>query len=151
MEKYILPYLKTIEFCDTGFTSEKCGKYVGCGYAARNYVLADGTMMGICAYTPGTGTDTSDNSRATLVFAITKKNDPYKNRFDFQINYATGEITPAYYDETKTREDYKNGFDTKYGYSIGCCKNCSVENPHHGCTSLVFIDGFKIKDDYPWN
>ena len=149
IEKYILPYFKTIEFCDTGMTAEKCAKYVGCGYAARNYVLADGTMMSICAYHPGAGAGTH-NEKASLTFTIKKSNDRYKSKFSFSQSYSTGEILPNFYDRTKTREDYKNGFDTGYGYSIGCCKNCSVEYPGHACTALIFIDGFKIKDDYPW-
>ena len=26
-----------------------------------------------------------------------------------------------------------------------------IENLHrHGCTALLFLDGFEFKDDYPW-
>jgi len=153
VEKYMLPYLNNVEFCDTGITSKKCAQYVGCGWAGRNYILADGTMFSICAYRNGT----TGEEQAGLNFAIKREKDIFRNKFAFNINYDTGEILPNYFNKTKTREDYINGFhidNEKYndgeGYDIACNRKSDADYPSHGCTSLIWLDGFKIKDDYPW-
>lgn len=153
VEKYILPYLNNAEFCDTGNTAEKCGQYVGCGWASQNYTLADGTMIGICAYR----SDYENEDNAQINFSFSKNKDYFRNKFEFTINYETGKLLPAYFDKTKTREDYKKGFhidnpnyNDGQGYDIACDRKSDAEYNYHGCTALIWLDGFKIKDDYPW-
>ena len=69
----------------------------------------------------------------------------------------TGEFKPSYYDPQYDREDYLNGihvgdewYNEGTGYDVACTRDESIEYNAHACTALMFVDGFKIKDDYPW-
>ena len=148
-EKYILPYIKGATYCDEGHTSDKCGKYVGCGRHSQNYELPDGTMLGICAYY-------AETENIALNISPRKDADTFRSRFGFKLVVASGEFVPSYYDPKYTREDYLTGFhidDASYndgaGYEVSCDRDAAGYNSHT-CTALLFVDGFKIKDDYPW-
>jgi len=145
-ESYILPYLKGVSYCDEGYTEGECAPYVGCGYASQNYKLADGTMLGICAYA-----DSIDH--ISLIISPRKDINRFHSRFDFALGRVTGNFSPGYYDPQYTREDYLNGINVNVDgerYSVGCTHDESIEYNAHACTALIFVDGFKIKDDYPW-
>ncbi len=142
-EKYLLPYLKA-EYCDSGNKSEKCGKYVGCGGASRNYILADGTLMSICAY---------GSFEAISINFLPIKSEKKERRFNFIIDEEKGLVLPSYYNPSLTRNDYINGFkygDESYNYTVACSKESNADYPYHTCTSLIYVDGWKIMPDYPW-
>ena len=152
-ESYILPYLKGVSYCDEGYTEGECAPYVGCGYASQNYKLADGSMLGICAYA-----DSIDE--ISLLISPRKDINRFHSRFDFALGRVTGNFRPGYYDPQYTREDYLNGIhiedpnnndgEGNEGYTVACNPDTSIKYNTHACTALIFVDGFKIKDDYPW-
>ena len=148
-EKYILPYLKGATYCDEGFEEGECAPYVGCGGSSQNYKLADGTMLGICAYI--------NDNEVNLFISPRKDNNKFHSNFKFSLITVTGEFKPSYYDPQYDREDYLNGihvddewYNEGTGYDVACTRDESIEYNAHACTALMCVDGFKIKDDYPW-
>ena len=144
-EKYIIPYLKA-EYCDSGNSNSdsagKCAKYVNCGYASQNYTLADGTMIGICAYGLG---------QEIYITILPIKTLKKGRKFGFIVDREKGVLLPARYVAGLSREDIKRGYEYNgEGFTVGCSKNGGATYPYHACTALIYVDGWKIKDDYPW-
>ena len=143
-EKYILPYVKA-EYCDSGSTDNKCAKYVGCGSAAVNYNLSDGTMFSVCTYIA-----TSDIIISISPMKTLKKG---QGKFTFYINQDSGIFSPRYYDESLTHDDYINGYKVQYGggkITVACSHNANAEYPYHACGALLYSENWKIPKDYPW-
>ena len=140
-EKYILPYLKA-EYCDSAISPGKCAKYVGCGTGSQNYTLADGTMIGICAYGHG---------KEIFISVLPIKTLKRGRIFSFIFDTEKGVLLPARYVAGLSREDIKRGYEYNgEGYTVGCSKDSDAEYPYHACTALIYVDGWKIRDDYPW-
>ena len=78
-----------------------------------------------------------------------------------------GKVQPAFYKEGLTREEIIYGYRL-YGYAdnnfhVSCKPEPNadlgtdeetgatvVDNNRTACTSLLFVDGFEFKDDYPY-
>ncbi len=69
-----------------------------------------------------------------------------KTGFLFEINKGRL-VTSAPHFDTKTREEILEA--CKYGNSDD--SSVSSKGRRHACTRLIQIDGWEIKDDYPWN
>ena len=149
-EKYILPYLKGVEFCGNGYEALDNG-CVAAGSASRSYRLANGTNFSIAAYG-------GQNVGGAVVSVGIKKGAKTigVDKFAFVYNYKTGLLKPYGYQENLKREDIINGYtadiydDGRQVINIACNESASVEYPLHACTMLLFYDNWQIKDDYPW-
>ena len=141
-EKYIIPYLKA-EYCDIGMVNlDKCAKYVGCGGGSQNYTLADGTMIGICAYS-------KDSNIIINILPI--KTLKKGRKFSFAVDKEKGVLLPLRYVAGLSREEIKHGYKYKNeSYTVACSKDSDAEYPYNACAALIYVDGWKIKDDYPW-
>lgn len=144
-EKYIIPYLKA-EYCDSGSSNSnsagKCAKYVGCGVGSQNYTLADGTMIGICAYGHG---------QEIYIKILPIKTLKKGRTFGFIVDREKGVLLPARYVAGLSRDDIKRGYEYNgEGFTVGCSKDGGATYPYHACTALIYVDGWKIRDDYPW-
>ena len=141
-EKYIIPYLKA-EYCDNqDFNPGKCWRYVGCGGGGQNYTLADGTMIGICSY---------GNYQGIIISILPIKTLKKGRKFSFIVDKEKGVLLPSRYVAGLSRENIKRGYEYNgEGYTVGCSKDGGATYPYHACTALIYVDGWKIRDDYPW-
>jgi len=163
INKYITPYYNSIWECGNGIGNEensKNEKYckVGVSSAGVNYALSNGTVLSFLA-------DASVTKVNFIpVIVITNTNEDYKqgkSYFYFQIN--NGKVEPIFWRNGITRDDILNGFvsslDDTIEYKVSCKNSIDgnstngdgLEELHrHGCTALLYLDGFEFKDDYPW-
>ena len=80
---------------------------------------------------------------------IAKPNTFGKDVFSFLILEENGKVLPHYFDDQEeykpmpNREKLKNG-KSSYNYQ------CNKSGRGLWCGALIFLDGWKIADDYPW-
>ena len=56
-----------------------------------------------------------------------------------------------FYDQKLKIEDYYKGFKPNgYNYTVACTNRSNVEYPRHTCTAVIYLNNWKIPDDYPW-
>ena len=144
VETYIQPFIKGLQYCDTGMTNNECAKYVGCGNAGVNYHLPNGSMLGVCAY-PG-------DKNVWLKIAVNKQKDNYKRGASFAIDKTTYKFVPSYYYSDLSRNAVLNGFKPLTdNYTVACDKTGrKSQYPYHACSALLYVDNFEVTDDYPW-
>ena len=159
INKYIAPYYNGIWECGSGTeensTNEKYCKG-GVGAASVNYALPNGTVLSF-------QTDTYEINLIP-VLVITNTNEDYKlGKTSFYFQIKNGKVEPALWQNGITRDDILNGFvssmDGTNTYKVSCKNSIDgnstngdgIEELHrHGCTALLYLDGFEFKDDYPW-
>ena len=165
-EKYILPYLKIVKRCGSPIyknLGSNCfpnndtfyklnGEKQNLGGDCRDAgwwdksVLSNGMMIAICK-----GTGEAVNQAIILVDVNGKRGKSIvgKDVFAFKLlaNYKQ-KLVPGGGDYMvpaieRTREYILN--DTKF-------HGCNVDAKYYSfdCTALIAIDGWEIKDDYPW-
>ena len=149
VEKYIMPYYKGLTLCSTG-NDNKCGMSVS-GHGA-NYITLNGTEIAIKA-----SPSDSLNILLYIIIDINGKKKPNLIGYDafyFTINENNNyELRPYGWFNGITRETIKEGYSYN-GNTVACKKLPDKENPkmsyRHGCTSLLMLDNWEIKNDYPW-
>ena len=150
MEKLILPYMKA-KFCAEGYTDTviaKCGAVVS--WAGQTYWLANGVAAAFAPSTSVVGTD--DILHVNI--DINGPKPPNKlgtDRFYFRWIPKKG-FVPNGIDAGCTREQILSGCNYQ-GNLIACKSSKTDDNDdyyRHGCTLLLMMDGWEIKEDYPW-
>lgn len=153
-QKYILPYL--IKAQDTGYTSVKAygyNKILDIGGGQSSYmgpysysyiiVLSDGTVVGIRydSINMGTAEHRNDIIWAILFWAdlngLKGPNVLGHDIFVFKLKLQqNAKFMPYYYEQAS------------YGATLASCQNGGLES--RCCTGLIMLDGWEIKDHYPW-
>ena len=155
-EAYIIPYLSIVNNCKTKATPNACrstNKYWlnnntidGNDAGAYNFVLKNGVQIGTFKFPSGD----------IFQFMIDINGDKKPNRAGKDVFFArvfpanntsiySGKLKNALYfvDPTYSRTVLKDNSD------YGCNKTAS-SNPGIFCGALIQMDGWQIKDDYPW-
>ncbi len=126
--QYFKPYLRELKFCSDGFDSS-CGEPVSGGGA--NYIFNNGIGFSVVL------------GSSTFYMLIDLNNSHKPNKFGEDVFYfslnATDGFVPYGYTKGITREQIIDNGDYK----------CTTDNKYM-CTALIMIDGWQIKDDYPW-
>ncbi len=141
--KYIKPYIKNVEDVDTELHIH--GDFTG----GVRFVFTDGTQAILSSSTSWL----SGNNKPTIIFYTNaqKHTDinskylkhPTRERFYFKINNV-GMLVPP--DMNNTRE--QNLQSCKYQWISG--NNNNTNNGNVSCSTLIYKDGWKIDNDYPW-
>ncbi|MBQ8169068.1 hypothetical protein IJZ97_06610, partial [bacterium] len=157
MEKYLLSYFHGINECSVGSGDYKCGFAVGA--RGINYILNNGAGI---SFLPDI------NSRGTIFFTVTTNfiKDPKMGRDAFYFMIVDDTVLPAFYQSGLDREDYLNGYLVEFydqTFRMSCRNEGTSEdlgtdeagvaiydNYRSACTSLLYVDGWEFKDDYPW-
>lgn len=141
--KYIKPYYTNLKECSTG-NDESCG--IPVSGSGINYITNNGTGISMVAYG-------SSMSILVDINGSQKPNIMGQDVFYFQTD--TGKLMPSGWINGLTREMALTGYNTGgYRYS---CKNVKTNeddvytDARHACTSLLMLDGWEFKDDYPWD
>lgn len=155
VKTYFEPYLKELQECSQGL--DKSCTYPMSG-AGVNYLMNNGEGISILA--------ASDGKIRFLYDLYPNKGDKHilgKDYFYFEIT--NGKLLPAGYTPGLTRKDILNGkiqvpgkdVDNNDIISVFSCKKEPAEKRdgyrdefRHGCTALLYVDGWEFKDDYPW-
>lgn len=140
---YIKPYIKNVDSVQTNVFMQN--DILG----GIRFVFADGTQAILSAnYSNLTRNDIDNPEKPTIIFYtraqkhIDKDSNyvkhPTRERFYFKINN-NGILVPPRL--SKTRES-----------NINDCKSLSgqTNNGNVTCSTLIYKDGWKISDDYPW-
>jgi len=152
MQEYILPYISGITECSEGRNFD-CGMPVG--GVGINYKLNNGTGLSIL-------TDPDLRILYILISAnINKGENALLGRDAFYFEALNGTILPVGWQDGISRDVILNdGYiksdtpDRTYNYA--CRKEQRepidgiVDLNRHGCTVLLYLDGWEFKDDYPW-
>lgn len=148
VEKYIFPYLNNPELCGYGNEtniSQKCGG--GVSSSDVRYFLPNGSTVAL----------STANGQFYVMFDVNGKKAPSRlgtDRFYFIANDKG--LKPYGADTTQNREAIINGTATDSTGNIFACKaSPNPDNPNelyrHGCTLLLFMDGWEFADDYPFD
>ncbi|MBP3924624.1 type II secretion system protein, partial [bacterium] len=146
--KYVLPYLKhskilpvsevnsntKYRFLDGTYASAASGFYGGTAIE-----IADGTIITVDSWTP------SDNSFRTFYIDINGYKKPNvfgKDMFVFWLR-SGADLKPYFHQYT--REELL--FDTSL---LQRCTKDKTSFAGMGCATVIMLDGWEIKDDYPW-
>lgn len=144
VDKYMKPYIKNLELCGKGWTEglKKCG--VTGGANTISYTLSNGSTISVANY------------RNTKTLSISISPLGKKGRMNYGKDVFTvimfrteGRLLPYGWKEGLTREEIKNGYEWE-GHNIACNNVVPVGTNKHACTMLLMLDGWEIKDDYPW-
>jgi prepilin-type N-terminal cleavage/methylation domain-containing protein len=139
MNKYIAPYFKELRLCSTGSTNDKCGALIST-YGA-NYILSNGT--GVAVVIAG-----STLSCTIDITGGAPPNQLGKDAFYFRMNKDTG-FVPFGWTNGLTRENIiTNGVNVTD--ADGTSRHYCNKSNRYMCTALIMLDGWEIKDDYPW-
>ncbi len=154
LEKYFLPYIKNPIFCEDGKYVENKDKK--CDFApftySKTYILPNGVVIGLLPC----GGDIKGKCSINMIFDVNGKKDPNRlgnDRFQFMLyeNGKLSHILEPYNVDLKnknyTRDDILN---TKVDYETYGPFGCTEDGNRSGCTTLIMMDGWTVKDDYPW-
>lgn len=152
VEEYIIPYFSNIQYCSEG-SSSKCGATIS--GSGQNYFLSNGVSLSFVQFPTRT--------YFSIIIDINGAKKPgLMGRDVFMFNTSTGSLKPQYWFDGIKREDMLNGISlttTEAGQSttntVECKANKTNNNDpnelnRHGCTALLMLDNWEIKDDYPW-
>ena len=140
VEKYIKPYYKDLKLCTGGATV--CGHGIGSRDARYK------TLSGVCL------SFSYLNNMLYLMMDVNSAQPPNLQGVD-AFYFTTGNskqlLLPYGFDANPTREQILQGYN--YDNSLISCKKSATEENElnrHGCTLLLYLDNWEIKDDYPW-
>ena len=151
VQTYIAPYIKGLQECSSGRLDYSCTTPVS--HSGVNYLMNNGEGIAILSYAAGPGV-------VDIIYDLNPgkgdKSVMGKDYFYFQIK--NGKLLPIGYISGMTREDIFNGkIQMNGGKLIYTCKKEPGEKQdgyeeryRHGCTALLYVDGWEFKDDYPW-
>lgn len=156
--KYLIPYLKVSKNCENKITNDCAFNYSylsdnvqhSFGNTYARFYLNDGTLIGVWIENT-VRADGFNYRQARIYIDLNGQKKPNKlGRDVFHIKY---------YIFTATQSNTSNGKFMPYCYSCsrdqivgktGDPEACSRENRGFACATLIFRDGWKISDDYPW-
>ena len=153
-EKYLIPYLKNVKSASyvtpKKFGYDKISNLDGTvplwlDMVTPRYILAlnDGTVVGVYVDTINKGT--SENPQ-DVIWAITFFVDLNGTKGPNVIGHDIFAFLLRTQDDTKfTPYVYSN---TNYYRALYNCKSGDIESRF--CTALIMMDGWQIKDHYPW-
>ncbi|MEE3350050.1 MAG: type II secretion system protein, partial [Candidatus Gastranaerophilaceae bacterium] len=159
-EKYMIPYLKVARVCENNNTSDcnyPISKLNGQSFNNNNvytksyrFYLVDGTFISVAA------NRTFANLHDKLVqitFDINGQKNPNKlgrdvfsleyfikpNDINVSVKEHEGKLLPSFFNRAR---------DTILGTEDG--EYCNKDKSGKACLAVIFMDGWEIKDDYPW-
>ena len=165
LKKYLLPYLKEAKFCGNGKDNEEAIKK--CGISSfifgQTYMLSNGVAVSLFPLSVDPARpDLSQDANSILINMIIDVNgakQPNKmgyDQFQFYLYKKDSKLLPIAEVLDLTREDILNGKEVEIhgaNFYMACKKSKSDDNDtfyRHGCTYLLMMDNWQIKDDYPW-
>lgn len=142
VNRYITPYYKGVTMLQDG--SVPGGTTIST--TGINFISSNGTIF----------SGKPNNSKAFFVLVdINGFKRPNKMGTDiFYFATSTGKLMPDGWEDGLTREMILNGYS--HNGQTYTCKTARSENDdatmnaRHACTSLLMIDGWEFKKDYPW-
>lgn len=142
VNRYITPYYKGVTMLQDGMISD----WTGISDTGINFISSNGTIF--------SGKPNSTNAFYVLI-DVNGFKKPNKMGTDiFYFATSTGKLMPDGWEDGLTREMILNGYS--HNGQTYTCKTARSENDdatmnaRHACTSLLMIDGWKFKKDYPW-
>lgn len=140
VNRYITPYYKGVTMLQDGSVPGSISQ------TGINFISSNGTIF----------SGKPNNSKAFFVLVdINGFKRPNKMGTDiFYFATSTGKLMPYGWEDGLTREMILNGYS--HNGQTYTCKTARSENddatmlPRHACTSLLMIDGWEFKKDYPW-
>ena len=152
LNKYMLPYLNSPKFCANGKSDEAKAK---CGAASfsvsQTYTLPNGVAISILPH--------SSSIVMNIEIDVNGPKQPNRagyDQFQFYLLGENGKLSFIREINGFTREDILAGkqttIDGRTNY-VACKKSQTDERDIYyrsGCTALLMMDGWEIKDDYPW-
>ena len=161
LQKYILPYLNGAKLCGEGSSDDvtsKCGP--SASQAGQSYLLPNGTSI---SFVPAASRFyVSNDFILAIIVDINAGKQPNtlgNDAFYFWLTPNNG-LLPYPGIKNLSREDILQGVnvpsvddDSGNTILVSCKKNASDDGDsyyRYGCTYLLMIDGWEIKDDYPW-
>ena len=140
VNRYITPYYKGVTMLQDGSVPGSISP------TGINFISSNGTIF----------SGKPNNSKAFFVLVdINGFKRPNKMGTDiFYFATSTGKLMPDGWEDGLTREMILNGYSHN-GHTY-TCKTARSENDdatmlaRHACTSLLMIDGWEFKKDYPW-
>ena len=141
---YIKPYYKGYKMLADGNRVELWDKNSVSGNGI-NGILSNGTIISIAV---------GDDNLYVLIDVNGFKKPNKMGRDIFYFNTVTGKLMPSGWQSNLTREMALNGY-TINGYRYSCKKSKTnadddFTDVSHACTSLLMLDGWEFKNDYPW-
>lgn len=142
VNRYITPYYKGVTMLQDGVISS----WSGISRTGINFISSNGTVF--------SGKPSSRNGFYVLI-DVNGFKKPNKMGTDiFYFATSTGKLMPDGWEDGLTREMILNGYS--HNGQTYTCKTARSENDdatmlaRHACTSLLMIDGWEFKKDYPW-
>lgn len=145
-QEYIEPYFKGLKFVSKAFEDDQWD-HLGISAPSVNYALNNGTVFSILA-------------KGAIIYVLIDVNGykkPNKMGNDvFYFNTRTGSLMPSGWLENLTREMILSGYTSEEDGLRFSCKKSKINedddftDERHACTSLLMLDGWEFKDDYPW-
>ena len=155
INKYIRPYFHNLKECGEGSDDKNlCGTAPVSGSGVQ-YITNNGTALSMVVTKQGKIHVLVDiNLRRKSLFSQQNMSSMGKDVFYFDTDNYTGRLMPSGWTKNLTREMTLNGYNIA-GYRYSCKKLKTNEDDvytdyRHACTSLLMIDGWIFKDDYPW-
>ncbi len=142
--KYLKPYFTSLKLISKG--SEDSQWMTGVSVTGVNFVTNNGTIISI--------TTVSNSIYALIDINGYKKPNKMGNDI-FYFNTRTGKFMPSGWKKDLTREEIFQGYTGENGLTFSCKKSKTNNDDdytdyRHACTSLLMIDGWEFKEDYPW-
>ena len=142
VNRYITPYYKGVTMLQDGSVPG----WTTISTTGINFISSNGTIF----------SGKPNNSKAFYVLIdVNGFKKPNKMGTDiFYFATSTGKLMPDGWEDGLTREMILNGYSHE-GH-IYTCKTAKSESDdatlqaRHACTSLLMIDGWEFKKDYPW-
>lgn len=142
VNRYITPYYKGVTMLQDGMISD----WTGISDTGINFISSNGTIF--------SGKPNSTNAFYVLI-DVNGFKKPNKMGTDiFYFATSTGKLMPDGWEDGLTREMILNGYS--HNGQTYTCKTARSESDdatlqaRHACTSLLMIDGWEFKKDYPW-
>ena len=160
-EKYLIPYLEVVKKCEDYSSTSDCNYPIyylkGQRYSANDFnnwtyrfYLADGTFL--IVYSLYDSNEAKHTKYASIIFDINGEKRPNKWGIDvFKVEYIlqtkqeaarelVGKMVPPYIN--------RNSRTTLLG--TGESGFCNKSKEGIACLAVILMDGWEIKDDYPW-
>lgn len=142
VNRYITPYYKGVTMLQDGGIPGS----VSISKTGINFISSNGTIF--------SGKPNSSKAYFVLI-DINGLKKPNKIGTDiFYFSTRTGKLMPEGWQDGLTREMILNGYSFEaHTYTCKAAKSESDDanlEARHGCTSLLMIDGWEFKKDYPW-
>lgn len=153
IENYIIKYYKGVTRLENGKNPDGWNGVIS--KTAINFVSANGTIFSMKA--------TGNDKRLVLLIDTNGFKRPNKmgtDMFYFEVYGKNGKLIPFGWKDGLTREMILDGYqEPKNPSIILACKPPSEETDNseikiytrYACTSLLMLDGWEFKKDYPWS